>query len=511
MPKPVCPHGEHADFSPSFCLELANVRPENTCQMVGIFQDGTLTCQETHPWVSTLRQAFDLKRLKEGSALFIAPDVVAFSLRLPKTARDWQELGAKMLDKAPADHGAAFMVDGLSPEELLNVAYGCEMGSWRFKRFRTSARPLPGRCEQVYLIHPRAQDQDVQRQRMLDHHVVESVHWARDMANQPGNIIYPETFAQRVQEFQALGVTVKVLDDSELTEWGALLGVAQGSAHKAQVVVASWQGAGLSAPTVALVGKGVTFDSGGLSLKPANSMEDMKLDKTGAVVVAGAIRALALQKAPVNVVSVLALVENMPSGTAQRPGDIVTSLSGQTIEVLNTDAEGRLILADALTYTQNTFNPAIMVDVATLTGAVIVALGSAYAGLFTRHDDVAQHMIQSGQKTGEEVWRLPLHQKYDEAMNSDCADMKNISGSGVGAGSGTAAAFLGRFVHPTQRWAHLDIAGVDMASTPTPLNPKGGVAFGVQLLCDFVLDAFQTEFVDTAWRQKQESHNGSET
>ena len=498
-----CSHGNHSDFLSNFCLELAKTSPDQTVQMVGIFKDGTLTCQDNHSWVAVLKETFGLAGLKEGMAVLVAPNVIAVSVGSPQTPTEWQEMGAKLLQHVPADGVGALMVDALNQENMLNVAHGCEMGSWRFNRYRTKARPAPARCKKAYVVHPDAHEAEVKTQRMMDHHVVQSVHWARDMANQPGNIIYPETFAHQVKDFEKLGITVEVMEENQLTGWGALLGVSQGSARSARVVVASWMGAGKDNPVVALVGKGVTFDSGGLSLKPSNGMEDMKLDKTGAVVVSGVVRALALQKAPVNVVAVLALVENMPSDRAQRPGDIVTSLSGQTIEVLNTDAEGRLILADALTYTQDRFKPAIIVDVATLTGAVIAALGSTYAGLFANDDALAQQLIGAGEKTGEALWRLPMHKNYDRDMNSDCADMKNISSPGVGAGSATAAAFLGRFVQKNQPWAHLDIAGVDMASKATPLNPKGGIAFGVQLLCEFTHQAFQGQFVHTALRQKE--------
>jgi leucyl aminopeptidase len=500
----VCSHEKYAGFSSDFCLQLAKTSPDQAFLIVGIFKDGTLTCQGDHSWVAGLKETFGLEGLKEGMAVLVASNIIAVSVGSPKTTTEWQEMGAKLLHHVPAQRIGALMMDGLDQENMLSVAYGCEMGSWRFNRYRTKARPAPARCAKAYVIHPAADDAEVKTQRMMDHHVVQSVHWAREIANQPGNVIYPETFAHQVKEFEKLGIKVEVMEESQLTGWGALLGVSQGSAQSARVVVAFWQGADKDDPVVALVGKGVTFDSGGLSLKPSNNMGEMKYDKTGAVVVSGAVRALALQKARVNVVAVLALVENMPSDRAQRPGDIVTSLSGQTIEVLDTDAEGRLILADALTYTQNRFNPAIVVDVATLTGAVIVALGSAYAGLFANDDALARQLIGAGEKTGEALWRLPMCKAYDQAMNSDCADMKNISGSGVGAGSATAAAFLGRFVDENQAWAHLDIAGVDMTKTATPLAPKGGVAFGVQLLCEFTHQAFQSQFVHTALRQKQE-------
>ncbi len=505
MNNSACGQGKQNHFSSDFSLELVKTAPEHALQMVGMFKDGTLTCRNHDSWVSGLGETFGISGLKEGSALWVSANCIVVSIGSPKTDTQWQEMGAKLLQNAPPNRVCALMVDGLSTENMRHVAYGCDMGSWRFNRYRTKARPVSPRCTTAYIVHPAADDAGVKEQRMMDHHLVQSVHWARDMANQPGNVIYPETFAQQVKELEAWGVKVDVMEEEQLAGWGALLGVSQGSARPARVVVASWLGAGEDKPVVALVGKGVTFDSGGLSLKPSNNMGEMKYDKTGAVVSAGVVRALALQKAPVNVVAVLALVENMPSGSAQRPGDIVTSLSGQTIEVLDTDAEGRLILADALTYAQRTLNPAIVVDIATLTGAVIVALGSAYAGLFANNDALAQQLIGAGEKTGEALWRLPLHKTYDRAMNSDCADMKNIAGPGVGAGSATAAAFLGRFVDQNQAWAHLDIAGVDMTKTETPLAPKGGVAFGVQLLCEFIHQAFQSGFVHTALEQKEEN------
>jgi len=493
-----------------FTLDLACDIPKTGTQVVGVFLDKTLTCQESHEWVSQVQEFLKDNNLKEGEKLWINTHVLAVGMGQPVVLKEWQEAGARCANALPANKPGTLLMDALSAENVAAVAYGCELSAWRLERFRTKARPLSPKCTHVIIVTPHATDVELKKQRYNDHHVVRSVHWARDIANRPGNDITPENFMKAVDEFKALGIKVNVLDENMLKAqgFGALLGVAQGSANKPYLVTALWQGAGPDAPTLALVGKGVTFDSGGISIKPSNNMGEMKLDKTGAVVVAAAVRALALQKASVNVVAVLALVENMPSGTAQRPGDIVISLSGQTIEVLDTDAEGRLILADALTYTQNTFAPAAMIDVATLTGAVRVALGSVYAGAFSYHKDLVDELIESGRKTGEELWHLPLHKEYEAAMNGTIADIKNLAGPGFGAGSSTAAQFLARFVNKDQVWAHLDIAGVDMAGKETPTCPPGGSAFGVQLLVDWALNYQVKKPSDTAVnRSSNESHD----
>jgi leucyl aminopeptidase len=269
---------------------------------------------------------------------------------------------------------------------------------------------------------------------------------------------------------------------------GALLGVAQGSAREPQMVIMRYDGGKRGQAPLAFVGKGVTFDTGGISIKPAQGMEDMKWDMGGSAVVIGLMKALAGRKAKCNVVGVVGLVENMPSGTAQRPGDVVTSMSGQTIEVINTDAEGRLVLADALWYTKKRFKPKLMIDLATLTGAMIVALGQEQAGVFASDDKLAERLHASGKNVGELVWQLPMSADYDKLINSDIADMKNIGGRG--AGSITAAQFLKRFTNGVP-WAHLDIAGVTWSSKPKPTVPKGGTGFGVRLLDDFVAENYE--------------------
>jgi leucyl aminopeptidase len=282
-----------------------------------------------------------------------------------------------------------------------------------------------------------------------------------------------------------------VLGKAEMTKlgMGALLGVGQGSANESQLVVMQWKGNPKSKDKpLAILGKGVTFDTGGISIKPAAGMEDMKWDMGGSAVVIGLMRALAGRKAKVNVVGVVGLVENMPSGTAQRPGDVVRSMSGQTIEVINTDAEGRLVLADALWYTQQRFKPEFMIDLATLTGAIIIALADQHAGLFSNNDQLSDRLIAAGKATGEPLWRFPLTDEYDKMINSDIADMQNVGGRG--AGSITAAQFLLRFVNKVP-WAHLDIAGMAWSKADKPITPKGATAFGVRLLNRFLADNYE--------------------
>lgn len=311
--------------------------------------------------------------------------------------------------------------------------------------------------------------------------IADGVHLARDLVNEPPNILFPAEFAQRAKALTKLGVKVDILTEKDLEKqkMHALLGVGQGSVRESRVAVMRWDGGKKDEKPVAFVGKGVTFDTGGISLKPGAGMGDMKGDMGGAACVTGLMHALAARKAKVNAVGVIGLVENMPDAAAQRPGDIVTSMSGQTIEILNTDAEGRLVLADALWYTQKRFSPKFMVDLATLTGAILVALGQDHAGLFSNDDELAGRLHEAGQQTGEKVWRLPLAREYDKLIDTPNADMKNIGGRN--AGSITAAQFLQRFVNDVP-WAHLDIAGTAMSSPKTPISQGWASGYGVRLL-----------------------------
>ncbi len=307
------------------------------------------------------------------------------------------------------------------------------------------------------------------------------VHLARDLVNEPANHLHPLAFANEIKKLSKVGLKVEVLDEKQMSKlgMGALLGVAQGSVHKPYMCVMRWDGGRKGDKPVAFVGKGVTFDTGGISIKPAAGMEDMKGDMGGAACVTGLMAALAGRKAKVNAIGVVGLVENMPDGKAQRPGDVVTSMSKQTIAVLNTDAEGRLVLADALWYTQQKFKPQFMVNLATLTGAILIALGKEHAGLFSNNDKLSDQLAKAGLDTREKVWRMPLTPEYDKMIDSDIADMKNIGGRHAGAI--TAGQFLQRFVNNVP-WAHLDVAGTAMDSTKTPINQSWGSGWGVRLL-----------------------------
>ncbi|RZM12666.1 MAG: leucyl aminopeptidase, partial [Sphingomonas sp.] len=308
----------------------------------------------------------------------------------------------------------------------------------------------------------------------------------------PPNILYPESFVEKVAaEVEGLGLEIVVVDEAQMAEhgMGALLGVSQGSRREARILALKWNGAGEDAPLLALVGKGVTFDTGGISIKPAAGMEDMKWDMGGAGAVAGTMKALAARKAKVNVIGVMGLVENMPDGNAQRPGDVVTSMSGQTIEVINTDAEGRLVLCDCVTWVQKTYKPATIVDLATLTGAMIVALGHEHGGIFANDDSLADQLLAAGRATGDLLWRFPLSPAYDKIIDSPIADVKNVGPRG--AGSITAAQFIQRFVDAGVKWAHLDIAGMVWADKAGPNYDKGATGYGVRLLDRFVADNFE--------------------
>jgi len=316
--------------------------------------------------------------------------------------------------------------------------------------------------------------------------------YARDLVSEPPNVLNPKEYTSRLKKLKKFGVKVTVYNETQLKKLGmnSLLGVGRGSYNESFLVTLEWYGdkKNKSAP-LSFVGKGVCFDTGGISLKPAKFMEEMKYDMAGSAVVAGLVKSLAIRKAKINVVGVVGLVENMPGGNAQRPGDIVRAYNGKTIEVLNTDAEGRLVLADALSFTEKKFKPKFMIDLATLTGAIIIALGEEYAGLFSNNDELSKKLSDAGEKVNEKVWRLPLHKNYDKLMDSTIADIQNINYSG-GAGSITAAQFLQRFVEKTP-WAHLDIAGMAFSKKAANLNPGGATGFGVRLLNQLIEDYYE--------------------
>ena len=378
----------------------------------------------------------------------------------------------------------AFMPDqGIADDLLADIVLGMQSSAYHFETYFTESSSRIGSVKIAVVSDSVTETTPVIADRLA---LMAGVAMARDLAFEPANKLYPVVFAERCAELASLGLEVSILDEEAMAElgMGALLGVGQGSRRESRLVVMNWRGGGEEAP-IALVGKGVTFDSGGISLKPGKGMEDMKWDMGGAGAVTGTMMAIAGRKVARNVVGVIGLVENMPDGNAQRPSDVVTSMAGKTIEIINTDAEGRLVLADALHYTETRFKPQVIVNLATLTGAMIVALGKEYAGMFTNSDGLAEQLSAAGTATLEPVWRMPLGKAYHQQLKSHIADMKNIGGPA--GGSITAACFLERFVEGTP-WAHLDIAGKAWADKSTTTVPKGGSGYGVRLLSQMVDD-----------------------
>ena len=409
--------------------------------------------------------------------------------------KDFLKLGGTVAGKLRAGTKTVTIVAELpkaamSADQAAAIAAGIRLRAYTFDRYKTKKKE----GEETALrasVSIAVDDVAAARKAFAPNaHLVEGVITARDLVNEPPNVLFPVEFARRAAQLRKLGVVVDVLDVNAMKKlgMGALLGVAQGSTQPGRTVIMRWNGGKKGDQPVAFIGKGVCFDTGGISIKPAGSMEDMKGDMGGAACVVGLMQALAARKAKANVVGAIGLVENMPDGNAQRPGDIVTSMSGQTIEVLNTDAEGRLVLADALWYCQDRFKPRFMIDLATLTGAIMVALGQEYAGLFANNDELAARLVVAGEATGERVWRMPLGPEYDKQIDSQFADMKN-TGTRNG-GSITAAQFLQRFVDDTP-WAHLDIAGTAMGAPKSEINHSWGSGYGVRLLERLVAEYYE--------------------
>jgi len=380
---------------------------------------------------------------------------------------------------------------GLSPDLAAHAGLGVRLAAYRFDKYRTTEKPEKKPSVTVAKL---AVDDSEAAKRVFERldGLADSILFARDLVSEPANILYPEEFARRVKTLTDLGLEVEILGEKEMAAlgMGALLGVGQGSVRESQLAILQWKGADDPAATpVAFVGKGVCFDTGGISLKGAEGMEEMITDMGGAAAVTGTMAALARRKAKVNAVGVLGLVENMPDGNAQRPGDVVTTMSGQTVEVINTDAEGRLVLADALWYCQNRFKPKFMIDLATLTGAIIVALGKDLGGLFSNDDTLAQNLLAASKASADTLWRMPLPPQYEKQIESNVADMKNV-GSRHG-GSITAALFIQKFVNGLP-WAHLDIASTAWKPASTvPTIPNGATGFGVRLLDRLVADFYE--------------------
>jgi len=377
-------------------------------------------------------------------------------------------------------------ISNLNKNSVNNFLHGFKLKSYEFNLYKSKIKKYNLEFNVVSNI------KDIKKSEIKYTAIESGTYFARDLVSEPPNVLYPKEYVNRLLKLKKLGIKVTVYDENKLHQLGmhSLLGVGRGSAKESFLVTLEWYGdkKNKNSP-LSFVGKGVCFDTGGISLKPAKFMEEMKYDMAGSAVVAGLIKTLAIRKAKVNAVGVVGLVENMPGGNAQRPGDIVKAYNGKTIEVLNTDAEGRLVLADALSFTEKKFKPKFIIDLATLTGAIIIALGEEYAGLFSNSDDLAKKLYEAGEKVNEKVWRMPLHKNYDKLMDSSIADIQNINYSG-GAGSITAAQFLQRFVEKTP-WAHLDIAGMAFSKKAANLNPGGATGFGVRLLNQLIEDNYE--------------------
>jgi len=405
-----------------------------------------------------------------------------------------EKLGGTVASKLQTSGEKTAVIDltglGYDADAAARVALGAALRSWRYDRYRTklkdNQKPTLG---EIVIVGGEAGAAKRYEQRWVP--VVEGVSLTRELVTEPANIIYPESFVERVKaSVKGSGLDLEVLDRAAMEKlgMGALLGVAQGSVREGRLLILKWNGGGKGQPT-AFVGKGVTFDTGGISIKPAAGMEMMKWDMGGAGAVVGAMKALALRKAKANIVGICGLVENMPGGNAQRPGDVVTTMSGQTVEVINTDAEGRLVLADAVTYVQRNYKPGTIIDLATLTGAILISLGHEWAGLFSNNDELAGKLQSAGEESGDKLWRMPLAEPFDRLIDSPIADMKNV-GPREG-GSITDAQFIQRFVENGVKWAHIDMAGKAWSDKASAIYDKGATGFGVRLLDQYVADVLE--------------------
>ena len=428
-------------------------------------------------------------KLKPGEAMDLAypPGISADAVQLIRLGKKADQAQARKAGSAVGrSHGAgASLVLAEGHARAADIAFGLAMRAYDFDSHKTGEKTAPGPIT-LMATNPEA----VAKAAAPGAAVAEGVFFTRDLVNEPANVLTTHDFAARLAAMQELGLDVEILEEDELTKlgMGALLGVGQGSESPSKVVVMRWNGGG-DKPPFALIGKGVVFDTGGISIKPAGGMEEMTMDMGGAGVVAGVMRTLALRKAKANVVGLVGIVENMPDGRAQRPGDVVKSMKGDTIEVINTDAEGRLVLADVLWYAQERFKPTGMINLATLTGAIIIALGHENTGVFSNNDDLCNAFLAAAKAEGEGAWRMPMGDAYDAKLKSRIADMMNVGGRDGGAI--TAAQFLQRFVKPDMPWCHLDIAGTALLKADSTLAPKGATGWGVMALDRLIRDKFE--------------------
>ncbi len=444
-------------------------------------------------YINDLLKKSDLKKNLFVFEVNSKKKIVLVSIKKKLDTSDIENLGAEFYGRINHEKKSEYIInlESIKSKNENFIGYflhGLKLKSYEFNIYKSKKE------QRSILINIVGKRNKVSIQNELRFKAIEKgTFFARDLVSEPPNVLSPKEYANRLLKLRKLGIKVTVYNESQMKKLGmhSLLGVGKGSVNDSFLVTLEWNGnkKNKKAP-LSFVGKGVCFDTGGISLKPAKFMEEMKYDMAGSAVVAGLIQTLAIRKAKVNAVGVVGLVENMPGGNAQRPGDIVKAYNGKTIEVLNTDAEGRLVLADALSFTEAKFKPKFMIDLATLTGAIIMALGEEYAGLFSNNDDLSNKIFKVGEKVKEKVWRLPLHDNYDKLINSTIADMQNINYSG-GAGSITAAQFLQRFVTSKTPWAHLDIAGMAFSKKAANLNPGGATGFGVRLLNQLIEEHYE--------------------
>ncbi len=443
-------------------------------------------------YIKDLLRTSDLKKKLLVFDVSSKKKIVIISVKNNLKISEIESLGAEFYTKVNYGKNSEYVINAESVDSknknfLGYFLHGLKLKSYEFKKYKTKKE---SRTISVTIVGKK--NIPNQKDQIKFKALEEGTFYARDLVSEPGNILHPDEYAKRINTLKKHGLKINIYDEKKLKKLGmhALLGVGQGSIRGSYLVTMEWNGAKNNSKPLAFVGKGVCFDTGGYSLKPARFMEDMTYDMAGSATVVGLMKNFALRKAKINAVGVVGLVENMVSGNAQRPGDIVESYSGKTIEILNTDAEGRLVLADALTFTEKKFKPKFIIDLATLTGAIIVCLGSEYAGLFSNDDQLSKQIFNAGEQVEEKVWRMPLHKNYDKLMNSKNADVQNINYVG-GAGSTTAAQFLQRFILNKTPWAHLDIAGMAFSKYGGALNSGGATGFGVRLLNQLVEDNYE--------------------
>jgi leucyl aminopeptidase len=450
------------------------------------------TTKEEFSYISDLLKTSDLKKDLLFFEINSKKTIFLISIKKDLKTSDIESLGAKFHSHINYDKKNDYFINSDTINSKIEnfsgyFLHGLKLRSYEFNIYKSK------KDKRLISIDVIGSKNKMTAQNQLRFKALEEgTFFARDLVSEPGNILHPDEYAKRLSSLKKIGLKIKIYDEKKLKKLGmnALLGVGQGSIRGTYLVTMEWNGLKDNIKPLAFVGKGVCFDTGGISLKPAKFMEDMTYDMAGSATVVGLMKNLALRKAKINAVGVVGLVENMPGGNAQRPGDIVKSYSGKTIEILNTDAEGRLVLADALTFTEKKFKPKFMVDLATLTGAIIVSLGSEYAGLFSNDDKLSKQLLTAGEKVDEKLWRMPLHKNFDKLIDSKNADMQNINYVG-GAGSTTAAQFLQRFILNKTPWAHLDIAGMAFSKYGGALNSGGATGYGVRLLNQLIEEHYE--------------------